>query len=261
MDPFTFLGLEPVDEGRYRLPVTPGVATAARTIFGGCAHAASVAATEHATGRALIFSALAFPSTASLDEVVDISVTPVTEGRRITNARVVATKGEGEPVFSAHASLGQPGDDDLTARWLTPLEVPAVEECAPREPREGTSDARVEFRPARIRTGEQRDQPSPDGRFALWLRVPDLEPGAATLALLGDYVNAGIGQSLGERTTSKSLDNTLRVVARPTQEWVLLDGQIQAVSGGLAQCEGRLYDRDGQLLAVAQQTTTARRRR
>lgn len=260
MDPMRFLGLEPLDEHRYRLAVTPGVATAARTIFGGCAHATVVAAAERTVGRALIFSALAFPSTAFLEEVIELTVTPVAEGRRITSARIVATKGEDEPVFAAHAALGEPGDDDLSARWLAPLEVPPVEACELRTPREGTSDARVEFRPARIRTGEDRHRPSPDGRFALWLRVPELEPGIASLALLGDYVNAGVGQSLGERTTSKSLDNTLRVVRRPTDEWVLLDGRIQAVSGGLAQCEGRLYDRAGELLAIAQQTTTARRR-
>lgn len=260
MDAFAFLGLEHVADGRYRLPVTPDVATAAKTIFGGAASASVATVAEHATGRPLIYSALAFPSTASIGEVIDLEVTPVTEGRRVTNARVEATKNGDEPVFSATVALGLPGDDDLSGRWSTPLEVPAVEDCAPRQPREGTADARVEFRPARIRRGEERSTPSPDGRFAMWLRIPDLDPGVATVAKLGDYVNSFVGQSLGERTTTKSLDNALRVVERPTGDWVLLDVQIQAVAGGFAHGEGRLYSPAGDLLAIAQQTTTVRPR-
>ena len=259
MDAFTFLGLEHVDDGRYRLPVTPDVATAAKTIFGGAASATVATLAEHATQRPLIYSALAFPSTASIGEVIDLTFTPTTVGRRVTNARVEATK-DGEPVFAATVALGLPGEHDLAGRWSTPLEVPDVDECEPRQPREGTADARVEFRPAKIRRGEQRSEPSPDGRFAMWLRIPDLDPGVATVAKLGDYVNSFVGQALGERATTKSLDNALRVVERPTDEWVLLDVQIQAVAGGFAHGEGRLYSRGGDLLAIAQQTTTTRPR-
>jgi acyl-CoA thioesterase II len=261
MDAFTFLGLEHVDDGRYRLPVTPDVATASKTIFGGAASATVATISEHATERPLIYSALAFPSTAFIDEVIELTIEPITVGRRVTNARVEATKNGGEPVFGATVACGLPGEDDFTGRWSTPLEVPDVDECEPRQPREGTADARVEFRPARIRRGEERSQPSPDGRFAMWLRIPDLDPGVATVAKLGDYVNSFVGQALGERATTKSLDNALRVVERPTDEWVLLDVQIQAVAGGFAHGEGRLYSRAGDLLAIAQQTTTARPRR
>lgn len=259
MDAFAFLGIEHVDAGRYRLEVTPDVATAASTIFGGAASAAVVATAQHAFGRPLIWAGIAFPSTAAVGETVEIATGAVTEGRRVTNGRVEATL-DGSPVFTASVALGLPGHDDLTGRWLAPRHAPALEDCAPRQPREGTADARVEFRPARIRRGEERSRPSPDGDFAMWLRVPELEPGVPALAMLADYVNSFVGQALGERTTTKSLDNALRVVAAPTEQWVLLEVQIQAVEGGFAHGQGLVFSPHGELLAVAQQTTAARRR-
>ena len=68
------------------------------------------------------------------------------------------------------------------------------------------------------------------GRSALWARIPDLlEPSAAALAILGDYVPFGIGQALGAFAGGNSLDNTLRVVRIVPTEWVLLDIQVDGI--------------------------------
>ncbi len=259
MDAFTYLGIEPAGERRYRLPITDRIATAASTLFGGAATASLTAVAEHELGRPLIWASVAFTNVPPVPETVELTVIPVAEGRRVSHARVEGAI-DGTTVLLMTASLGEQSDDDLVGQWPERLEVPGPEDCKPREGRAGTADEHVEFRPARIRTGDQRKQPSPDGRFGMWLRVPDLDPGTPRVALLADYVNSFCGQALGERATSKSLDNNLRIISHAPADWLLLDVQMGAVTGGYAHGHGYLWSTDGELLAEASQTMTVRRR-
>ena len=73
-----------------------------------------------------------------------------------------------------------------------------------------------------------------------------LEPSAATLAILGDYVTGGMAQPIGRRVFSRSLDNTLRVVRLEPTEWVLCDIRIQALAGGYGQGTAFLWSESGQ---------------
>lgn len=259
MNAFTFLGIEHAGDNRYRLRITDKVATAAGTLFGGAATATLTAVAEHAMGRPVIWASVAFTNVPPVGETVALTVVPVAEGRRVSHARVEGAI-DGELVLLLTASLGERSDDDLEGQWPPRLEVPDPEDCAPREGRAGTADEHVEFRPARIRTGEQRSEPSPDGRFGMWLRVPDLEHGTPRIALVADYVNSFCGQALGERATSKSLDNNLRILSGGHADWMLLDVQMTAVSGGYAHGHGYLWTPRGELLAMASQTMTVRRR-
>ncbi len=87
-----------------------------------------------------------------------------------------------------------------------------------------------------------------------------LEPSAATLAILGDYVTGGVSQPLGRRTMSRSLDNTLRIVRLEPTEWVLCDIRIQALAGGYGQGTAFLWSESGTLLATASQSMSVRLR-
>ena len=94
---------------------------------------------------------------------------------------------------------------------------------------------------------------------ALWARVPGhLEPSAATLAIIGDYVTGAVSQPLGRRVMSRSLDNTLRVVRLEPTEWVLCDIRIQALVDGYGQGVASLWSEQGALLATASQSMSVR---
>ncbi len=98
-----------------------------------------------------------------------------------------------------------------------------------------------------------------DADSALWARVPGhLEPSAATLAIIGDYVTGAVSQPLGRRVMSRSLDNTLRMVRVVPTEWVLCDIRIHALVGGYGQGVAHLWSQDGELLATASQSMSIR---
>jgi acyl-CoA thioesterase len=103
--------------------------------------------------------------------------------------------------------------------------------------------------------------PVPDGRSALWVRVPDVEMSTAALAILGDYVPFGISQSLGGWYPSNSLDNTLRVVRLLESEWVLCDIRVDGLHHGFGHGSVHLWSEDGVLLATASQSALVRNRR
>ena len=119
---------------------------------------------------------------------------------------------------------------------------------------------RVEQRVARGRTMLELDGRPGEANSAFWIRVPGhLEPSAATLAVIGDFVSGGVSQPLGVRTMGRSLDNTLRVARLVPTEWVLCDIHIHALAHGFAQGLAHLWAEDGTLLATASQSISVRR--
>jgi acyl-CoA thioesterase len=85
-----------------------------------------------------------------------------------------------------------------------------------------------------------------------------LEPSAATLAVIGDYVSGGVSQPLGVRTMGRSLDNTLRVVRLVPTTWVLVDIHMHALVNGFGHGLAHLWAEDGTLLATASQSISVR---
>lgn len=120
--------------------------------------------------------------------------------------------------------------------------------------------SRLDLRLASAKAWEDLiDHPAPGGRSALWARIPDLlEPSAAALAILGDYVPFGIGQALGAFAGGNSLDNTLRVLRIVPTDWVLLDIQVDGIARGFGHGTVRQYAEDGTLMATASQSTIVR---
>lgn len=264
MDAVEFLGLQPThNPHRWVLPIVPGLATAGRFLFGGCGLGAAICAMEQATGRPVIWATGQYLSFAMAGETMDVDVTIATSGHYTTQARVVGHVNDRE-ILTVNAALGS-RPLDASGQWEVMPSVPTPDECETRASRWDVRDTimeRMEIRLAKGRQWEDLDgEPSADGTSALWIRMPDLDMSAATLAVLGDYVPFGIAQALGRWTRANSLDNTLRIVdARPTpqQGWVLLDIRVHGVLDGFGHGLVHLWSEDGVLLATASQSAIVR---
>lgn len=260
-----FLGVEPVgDDLHWHLPVVPGLTTPGNFLFGGCGLGAALVSLEAASGRPTVWATAQYLSFAPTHSAVDFAVTLAAEGRRITQGRAVGTMGDRE-ILTVNAALGLPGSLSVGGVWVTPPEVPPPDRCPPRRlPDFGSASIfdLVDVRQAKGRSFEELDHAAGepgDPNSALWARVPGhLEPSAATLAIIGDYVTGGLSQPLGRRVMSRSLDNTLRVVHIEPTEWVLCDIWIQALVDGYGQGVAYLWSERGTLLAVASQSMNVR---
>jgi acyl-CoA thioesterase II len=260
-----FLGMHRVgDDLRWRLTVTPELSTPGNFLFGGCGLGAALVALEAATGRPTVWATAQYLSYATTGTRLELSVILAAEGRRITQGRVVGQVG-GQEILTVNGAAGSPGSLGVGGVWIEPPDVPPPEECPPRRIPAMTSSSifdRVDVRLARGRTFEEivsglEGPGEPDS--ALWARVPGhLEPSAATLAIIGDYVTGAVSQPLGRRVMSRSLDNTLRVVRLEPTEWVLCDIRIQAVVDGYGHGAAHLWSESGALLATASQSMSVR---
>lgn len=264
-DARTFLGMEPVDGVlSWRLKVVPELTTPGNFLFGGCGLGAALVALEEATGRPTVWATAQYLAFAATDSVLDLTVTVAAEGHRTTQGRAVARVGDRE-ILTVNAALGLPGGMDAEGVWDSPPVVPPPEDCPPRRLMDLANPSifdQIETRQAKGRTFQQimeSDGVPGEPTSALWARVPGhLEPSAATLAILGDYVTGGMAQPLGRRVFSRSLDNTLRVVRIEPTEWVLCDIRIQALADGYGQGTAYLWSQSGTLLATASQSMSVR---
>lgn len=262
MDARTFLGLNRRDEDglRWRLEVTPGISAGGRFLFGGCGLAAGIEAMEEASGRPCVWAAAQYLSYAGVGSVLDLDVTLAVTGHQMTQARCVGRVGDQE-IFTVNAALGE-RTFDHTGLWAQAPDVPPPSASPVRvHPPELAESVigRVESRVAEGRQFTELDGTVGSGRSALWCRMPELlEPSAAALAVLGDFVPSGIGQAIGLPAGGNSLDNTLRVVRVVPTEWVLVDLRIHAIDRGFGHGLAHLWAEDGSLLATASQSVIVR---
>jgi acyl-CoA thioesterase II len=262
MDALTFYGLRPTeDPRRWQLTVEPRLCSGIGALFGGCGLGAGIEVLERVTGRPTVYAAAQFLSFARPPAVLDIVATEVVRGHQTSQGRAVITVG-GEEILTVNAALGA-RETDLEGSWAIMPDVPPPDECPPRvltDRHRGTIMDSVESRMARGRNPEEFPGPPGDGRAALWARLPGLDlTEASLLAVFGDYVPFGIGQSLGQRAGGQSLDNTIRIAHRSPTEWVLADVRVHAVANGFGHGLVHLWGQDGTLLATASQSTVVRR--
>ena len=199
--------------------------------------------------------------------VLDWEVVLPATGRNTTQGRAIGRLGA-EEVLTVNAALGS-HDLDLSGTWVQFPDVPAPEDCPVQQIPPMFADTvlvRVEQRLARGRLMVELDGTPGDANSAFWTRVPGhLEPSAATLAVIGDFVSGGVSQPLGVRTMGRSLDNTLRVAQLVPTEWVLCDIHMHALAHGFGQGLAHLWAQDGTLLGngqpVHQRAPMARRQR
>jgi acyl-CoA thioesterase-2 len=262
VDARSWLGLEPTHNPyRWVLPITDGLATPARFLFGGCGLGAAIEALEGTTGRPVVWATAQYLSYGTVGSTLDIDVTVAVEGHQITQARATGHVADRE-VFTVNAALGR-RDYEGEGQWEAMPEVPAPDDL-PRRRNPfvdgGTfiSD-RLDQRLAKGTPWEELEGNPGDGTASMWIRVPDLlDMSATALAILGDYVPFGIGQALGAQAGGNSLDNTLRVARLVPTEWVLLDIRIDANVNGFGHGVVHLWAVDGTLLASASQSTIVR---
>jgi acyl-CoA thioesterase II len=266
MDAREWLGLQPTHNPmRWTLPVTPGISTSGPFLFGGCGLGAAIAAMEHVSGLPVIWATAQYLSYARPPSVLDIDVTVAAQGKHTTQARSVGHVADTE-ILTVNAALGTRGLD-ADGIWVTAPEVPSPEECPVRPPRIAGTESimdRLDIRLANARPWQEIDgHPMPDGRSALWARMPDLLDlsSGAGLAILGDYVPFGISQAIGRIGGGNSLDNTLRVVTRHPTEWILADVRVHAVADGFGHGLVHLWAEDGTLLGTASQSAIVRKHR
>ncbi|HUY64643.1 MAG TPA: thioesterase family protein [Acidimicrobiales bacterium] len=261
MDARHFLGLERGDDGRHwRMAVTPSVSTPGHFLYGGCALAAGLVALEEASGRPTVWATAQYLSYAPTGTEVEWEVVLAASGRNTTQGRAIARLGERE-ILTVNAALGS-NDLEVSGTWVEPPDVPAPDDCPLQEIPSffaGSVLTRVEHRVARGRLFSQLDGQPGDAHSAFWARLPgQLEPSAATLAVIGDYVSGAVSQPLGRRTLGRSLDNTLRVARLVPTGWVLCDIRMHALAHGFAQGEAHLWAEDGTLLGTASQSISVR---
>jgi acyl-CoA thioesterase len=195
-------------------------------------------------------------------ETVDVDVRIAVSGHRITQARVVCHVADRE-ILTVNAALG---DRPLehSGQWEQfPAEVgPPLDYPIRQNPFDtsGTIGERMEQRTVKARDHTDLDGTHGDGQVLLWARIPAVISGvdAATLAILGDFVPMGIGQTLGIRGGGNSLDNTLRVYQMVPTEWVLMDIRVHGVARGFGHGLVHMFAEDGTLLATASQSVIVR---
>jgi acyl-CoA thioesterase len=262
MDARSWLGLQPThNPHRWVLPVTDGLQTHGGFLFGGCGLGAAIEALEGTTGRPVVWATAQYLSYAMVGSTVDIDVTVAVSGHQITQARAVGHVADRE-VFTVNAALGD-RPLDHAGQWEAMPDVVPPDDSPPRSMRMDVDDSIMRRLDVRLATARNpldlEGVPAEDGHSSLWARIPDLlEPSAATLAVLGDYVPFGIGQALGEHAGGNSLDNTLRISRLVPTEWVLIDIRIEAVANGFGHGHVYLWSEDGTLMATASQSTIVR---
>ncbi len=261
MDPREFLGLEQAgDSMHWRLPVTPAVSTPGHFLYGGCALAAGIAALEEASGRPTVWATAQYLSYAPTGSEVEWEVVLAAVGRRTTQGRAIARVGDVE-IITVNAALGR-SDLEVSGSWIEMPDVPPPEQCPLQEVPAFFADTvltRVEHRVAKGRMFSMLDGTPGEANSAFWARLPgQLEPSAATLAVIGDYVSGAVSQPLGRRTLGRSLDNTLRVAQLVPTQWVLCDIHIHALAHGFGHGEAHLFAEDGTLLGTASQSISVR---
>ena len=261
MDARSFLGIRPLDIAlSWRLEVTEEVSTPGRFLYGGCALGAGLVALEQASGRATAWATAQYLSFAETGSVLDMDVTLAVTGKGVTQGRAVG-RVDGREILTVNAALGQ-GQLDLEGTWVEPPDVPPPLDCPERRLPAMFGNSvlnRVEVRTASGRMMDALDGTRGSGSSSFWARVPGhLEPSAATLAIIGDYVSGGVSEPLGVRTMGRSLDNTIRVARLVPTEWILCDIHMQALARGFAHGLAYLWSEDRVLLGIASQTLSVR---
>lgn len=229
----------------------------AKHMSGGACVAALLAALEAEHDRPVIQAAAQFIAAPSQGDTARITTRTLMRGRSVTQAQAVLDVDGPERVVVS-ASLGQ--RPDLGHHdWSAMPDVPGPEECgAIPFVREDSGDLHTHLD---MRLATDFDTQDPRGQMAFWVKAPDAAEGgipSAFLALAADYLPESIHFNIGRPAGATSLDNSLRIIARPATGWVLCVTQLDAIDAGLFHGRMALHAQDGQLIASASQSGVVR---
>lgn len=250
---------------RWFLPLSPGICVGREPnlfMYGGVGLGAAIAAMERTCDRPVVWATAQYLSYARPPSIVDLDVWVPVAGRNSSQVRVTGHVGEKE-IFTVNAALGS-RPTGASHQWAKAPEMPPPEACVPAYlwgDQEDLLHGRLEVRmaPGRYGEGERTGQVDEAGRVVLWARPKADHPiDASLLAILADYMPAGIGPALGRNAAGNSLDNTLRVRRIAPTDWVLCDIQVTYIHQGFGCGEMHLFSRDGELMASASQSVIVR---
>jgi len=233
-----WLGLERLSDEEWRLPVTDGVRSGARALFGGCATAAAIVIAQELAEQPIVFAASHFGSMAQLGTTATIKSRVIAAGRTTTHLEIEGSV-DGTHSFLTRLSAGTRPAKETEGQWVHPAKTASLEESEPfpHPVHEETWAGRFEWRLA----GTSREQ-RPVASW--WVRPKEpLDPIAAATILV-DYVTYGIGRALDTPIGGLSIDNVVRMHRVAEADWYLLQVMPEAISDGLGYGTARLYAKD-----------------
>ncbi len=274
----TSLVPDPIVPGRYH-GIIPE-AWKIRYAFGGVTMGVSMRAMQTHLDRpdlSLITANTVFSSPIPCGPIT-IDVTVLRSGR--TAAQVgcdLRVTGEDQIALRTHSVFGSP--QSLTKSFVDiefPSDVKPPDECPPPMPPSEDNPWKPmnfheqnEWRPAMPHFFDRTTWKPGPARFASWTRLlnePRLEDGTydpIALAIPGDSIGSAIGAKFGptdEAWMTLSLEIGLRIVSVPIAKpaWVLQEITAWQSSDGYVTGPSRLWDAEGNLLAIATQTALLR---
>ncbi|WP_322750155.1 MULTISPECIES: thioesterase family protein [unclassified Frankia] len=262
-----FLGLSvDAEAGGGSLVVGPHLLNSGRTLWGGCGLAAAIAVTESILDRGCVWATVQYVSPIQAGACLNLQLEVGQHGRNLSQ---VAVRGmiNGRLALLATGTFGGPTDGGPTVDGGVqfagpPDDVPGPPDCPPRTytssgrsvAEAGGMLARIEQRWARPPRSTLDGSPG-SGRAILWARLNQpMVTSTASVAILADLAPAAVIDAVGRPVYTLSLDNSLRVGRLAQTDWMLVDAQVEAVIGGVAQISARIFDENGQLIATADQS-------
>lgn len=230
----------------------------AKHMSGGACFATLLAALEAEHQRPVIQASAQFIAAPAEGTPASVTTHTLMSGRSVALARA-ALQVDGADRVHVQASLGSRPDIG-THGWTEMPDVPDPEQCGPIPfVREDAGDLHTHL-DMRLATDFERE--GAHGQMAFWIKAPEAASDgtlpSAFLALAADYLPESIHFNIGRPAGATSLDNTLRIIARPATEWVLCVTQLDAIEAGLFHGRMALHARDGALIATAAQSGVVR---
>lgn len=261
------LGVDEDGAGGLSFPVVEHLCRTDGRFYGGAALAASIAASEHVTGRTALWSTTQLVGTAALGERIELRAEVVASGRSVDQVAVRGVVGD-RLVFNAVGSASSPMEGGIAGTGQVMPEVPSPEdsEAWSGPARAGGSGVGAPPSVGHHLVSEHRHaelldpDPNRPGHMALWARLAgdrapastDLTP--AVLGFLADMVPISVSKGCGVAGAGTSLDNSLRLGEPADSEWVLLELDAHVAVGGYGHGQVHLWSPDGRMLATGTQS-------
>ncbi len=246
----------------FRLHVGPSLCTPFAFLYGGSGIAASVEASERATGRPLQWITTQYVGSPVPGDVVEFDVNIAAAGRATTQTQVTGRVG-GDVVLASVCAHNVRDAGDENAFETMPV-VPTPDESRPFDEifQTDVSASFFDSFERRIAVGkfaaEAVGEPQTDG-LAMWVRMFDQGIGSpATQGFVADLGPLAVCASLGVAPGGTSLDNTIRVVDPRPSDWVLIEIEADGFHRSVGHSTARLWAEDGRLLGLAQQSAIVR---
>jgi acyl-CoA thioesterase len=258
----------------FTLTVTDHLSRLDGKLYGGTAIAASVAAAEQVSDRPALWMTTQFVSTTGLGSRIDVRVEVLAPGHRTHQVKVTGSDESGQVIFASLGATGRLAPDGLTGEFESRPEVGppdsgevwsspfvGMARGAGIDPDLLPLPVGVGFSAAvELRHPEVIHHPDPGpGRVCVWARRTDGGPvTAAVAAYIADMVPMAVARAHGVVAMGTSLDNTIRIGAFTSAEWVLIDLRPHLAAGGYGHGVAHIWSESGQLMAIASQTAVMR---